>query len=411
MPTAKLTKAFVARAVGESNSQKTIYWDEAMAGFGLAVTPSGHRSYVVQYRAGRGRKGTDRRLTLRGVIALDVARREAKRLLGLVAAGGDPLTERRVAEAHAINTLRAVTEDYFAIECGMTRDESGKAVFANSKLRSAPQQLRTFERLVCPHLGAMPIADIKRSHVVKLLDAIASKNGEVMADRTLACIRKIFNWHAVRSDGFISPVVRGMARATGRSRDRILNDEELRAVWRAAGNAGVFGAVVKFILLTSARRDEAAKMRREEISGSVWTLPARRNKTKVDLIRPLPKPALDIIDAMPRACPFVFTNDGKAAIGGGVTFKAALQKASGTCGWSLHDLRRTSRSLMSRAGVPPDHAEHVLGHLLPGIRRVYDRHQYYDEKRIALQKLAGIIDHIVSAPADNVVALRSASEG
>jgi integrase len=412
MPTVKLTAAFVNRAAVEPGASRTLYWDEVLPGFGLAVTGTGHKSFVVQYRAGRGRQGTDRRLTIKSG-ALDVARREAKKLLGHVAAGGDPLAERRAAEAHTTNTLRSVTEDYFIIECGLKRDADGNAVFSGNKLRSAKQRLQTLERLVYPVLGAFPIADIERSRVVRLLDKIAKENGPVMADRTLAYLRRVFNWHVARTDKFVSPIVRGLARANGRRRDRMLDDAELRAVWHAAGDAGVFGQLVRFILLTGARRDEAAKMPWQEIVGATWRLPAARNKTKVDLIRPLPRPAVDLLDAMPRlaGCPYVFSNDGKAAIGGGGTFKAALQKASGTSGWTLHDLRRTSRSLMSRAGVPPDHAEHVLGHLLAGMRKVYDQHKYYDEKRIALRTLAGIIDRIVSAPADNVVALRSASEG
>jgi integrase len=114
---------------------------------------------------------------------------------------------------------------------------------------------------------------------------------------------------------------------------------------------------------------------------------------------------------MPRykGCDFVFTNDGERAIGGFGKFKAALLEASGTSDWTLHDLRRTSRSLMSRAGAPSDHAEHVLGHLLPGMKKVYDRHKYYDEKRRALERLAGMVDSIVNAPATNVVTFPAAS--
>jgi integrase len=130
-------------------------------------------------------------------------------------------------------------------------------------------------------------------------------------------------------------------------------------VWHAA--SGVFGAMVKFILLTTARRDEAAKLTWDEITGGVWTLPARRNKTKVDLVRPLPKAAQDLLAAMPKSkgCRHVFTNDGLTAIADYTKPKAALSKASGPSGWTLHDLRRTSRSLMSRAGAPSDHAEHI----------------------------------------------------
>jgi integrase len=411
----KLTEAFVVRAATAPGRDKTIHWDEALPRFGLKVTSTGHKSYVIQYRAGaRGRAGTDRTLTIgragKKGIALDAAKTEARKLFGQIAAGRDPLTEQRAAAAHAENTLQTVAESYFAIECGMVRGESGKAVFprsgdAKTKLRSARERLRTFERLVYPKLGSMPVDDIKRSDIVNLCDRIADQHGPVMADRTLAYLRKVLNWHAVRSDGFSTPIVRGMMRTNGRLRARVLDDAELQAVWQAANNAGVFGAMVKFILLTTARRGEAAGLCLEEIAGSDWTLPARRNKTKVDLIRPLPQAAADLLADVPkfRGCRYVFTNDGMTAIGGHSKFKTALQKASGTSRWTLHDLRRTSRSLMSRAGVPSDHGEHVLGHLMPGMRKVYDQYKYHDEKRRALERLAGMIASIVTAPGASVV--------
>jgi integrase len=257
----------------------------------------------------------------------------------------------------------------------------------------------------------MPIDEVKRSTLTKLLDQIADERGAVMADRTLAYIRKVLNWHATRSDTYQCPIVKGMARNSSKARERILTDDELRAVWRSAAAAGTFGLLVKFILLTTARRDEAAKMRWHEIEGWDWTVPAVRNKTKLDLIRPLPKAAQDILVAVPRfnGCSYVFSNDGVKAIGGYGKFKAALQKASGTARWSLHDLRRSSRSFMSRAGVPSDHAEHIMGHVLPGMKKIYDRHKYYDEKRVALEKLSVLIERIVN-PHDNVISGRFAAQ-
>jgi integrase len=230
-----------------------------------------------------------------------------------------------------------------------------------------------------------------------------------MADMTLAYVRKVMNWHASRSDDFRSPIVRGMARTKPkeRARKRILSDDELRTVWNAAGDAGAFGAMMRFILLTAARRDEAAKMRWEEIRGSDWTLPAARNKTKLDLMRPLPKAALDVLADVVRfkGCPHVFSNDGVTALGGYGKPKAKFDASCGVTGWTLHDLRRTARSLMSRAGVPSDHGERCLGHVIGGVRETYDRHQYHKEKQLALEALAGLIERIVK-PQDNVTARR-----
>jgi integrase len=204
----------------------------------------------------------------------------------------------------------------------------------------------------------------------------------------------------------------GRVNAKERARKRILSDDEIRAVWTAAeASTGPFGPYVMFLLLTGARRTEARLMTRGELSGRDWLLPARRNKTKVDFMRPLSGAAMDVIKKLPRigrADGFVFTLDGQVAFGNQWRLTADLQKKSGTSAWTLHDLRRTARSLMSRAGVSADHAEICLGHLLPGVRGIYDRHEYYDEKLRAFEALACLIDRIVNPPADVVVPLRPA---
>jgi integrase len=265
---------------------------------------------------------------------------------------------------------------------------------------------------VYKQLGSRPIDDIRRSDIVSLLDRIEDESGPVMADRTLATVRRIMNWHASRSDEFRSPIVRGMARTKGkeRARARILTDDELRAIWKSAdATPGPFGAFVQFLLLTAARRGEAASMSRAELSGQDWTLPEVRNKVKVDLIRPLSPAAQERIAKLPRIgkVGYVFTTTGRSGLGGFSKFKRKLDKASGVKGWTLHDLRRTARSLMSRAGISSDHAERCLGHVIGGVRGVYDRHEFHAEKKQAFEALAALIDRIVN-PNNTVVQLHDA---
>jgi integrase len=160
---------------------------------------------------------------------------------------------------------------------------------------------RFFIGWVYPELGAKQIGDIKRSDIVGLLDKIEDENGATMADRTLAVVRKVMNWYASRSDDFHSPIVRGMDRLKQkeRARERTLTDDELRAVWRAAqASTGPFGRLVRFILLTAARRTEAAAMTWGDLNGE-WTLPASRNITKVDLVRPLSAEARAVLCRAP----------------------------------------------------------------------------------------------------------------
>jgi integrase len=392
----KLTPAFCQRARAQDGAERTLYWDADMPGFGLVVTSTGRRSYVVQYRAGR----RSRRMTIDGVLGLAAARKRAKGLLGEVARDKDPLQERRKTAALTENTFQSIAVEYLA------RD--GK------KLRTVDQRRVILERLVYPRLGSQQIDDIRRSDLVKLLDQIEDANGPVMADRTLATIGRIMNWHASRSDEFRSPIVRGMARTSGkdRARARILTDDELRTIWKALeAMPGPFGAFVQFLLLIGARRSEGAGMTRGELAGADWTLPADRNKVKVDLIRPLSAAAQAVLAKLPHVGRrgYLFTTGGDRPLGGFSKFKRALDKRSGTTGWTLHDLRRTARSLMSRAGVSSDHAELCLGHVLAGVRGVYDRHAYHAEKQRAFETLAAQIDRIIN-PQDNVVPLHATTK-
>jgi integrase len=376
--------------------------DAGARGLYVVVQPSGVKGFAVRYRFG----GKPRKLTLQAGVSLAAARKAAADALFEVAQGRDPSATRRHARhaqrLAAQDTFRAIAEEYQKREGG--------------RLRSAHWCRGVLERLVYPTLGDRPIAEIRRSEIIRLLDKIESgeltrngapiKGGPVMADRTLALIRRIMSWHATRSDDFRSPIVRGMARADDGARTRTLTDDELRRVWQAAeAGEGPFERLLQFLLLTAARRTEAAAMTWQEIDGTDWTLPAARNKTKIDLVRPLSVTAQAVLARVPRlVCPFVFSTDGRRALNGYHHFKTRFDAQCGVIGWRLHDLRRTARSLMSRAGVNSDHAERCLGHVIGGVRGVYDRHEFHTEKRRAFEALAAQIDRIIN-PHDNVTAL------
>jgi len=205
--------------------------------------------------------------------------------------------------------------------------------------------------------------------------------------------------------------VRGMARTSSkeRARARVLSDDELRAVWKAAeAAAGPFGAFVRFLLLTGARRAEASKLAWDEIIDGVWLLPAARNKVKQELARPLSAVAQSLLAGLSKIGRHAFTYNGTKPFTDFTTQKTRLDAACGVKDWTLHDLRRTARSLLSRAGIAPDIAERCLGHVMPGVRGTYDRHDYYDEKKRAFEALAAQIARIVD-PQDNVVAMRGVS--
>jgi integrase len=178
---------------------------------------------------------------------------------------------------------------------------------------------------------------------------------------------------------------------------------EKRAQQELAANT--FQAVA---VLTAARRDEARELIRDEIQGGDWILPAARNKTKLDLVRRLSGAAQTIVEAQAGIddSSFVFSVSGKKAIASLSRYKRDFDKACGVTGWTLHDLRRTARSLMSRAGISSDHAERCLGHVIGGVRETYDRHEYHSEKKRAYEALATLIERIVHPPGGNVRQLR-----
>src|SRR5262249_35218994 len=142
------------------------------------------------------------------------------------------------------------------------------------------------------------------------------------------------------------------------------------------------GFLVRFWLLTASRRNEAACMRRSEIAGTDWSIPGDRHKSKRDFLLPLSPAAQAILDEMPsigRRDGYVFSTSGTNPVSGFSKWKRKFDKACGVTGWTLHDLRRTARSLMSRAGIDADTAERCLGHVIGGVRGTYDRHEYRDE--------------------------------
>jgi integrase len=149
-----------------------------------------------------------------------------------------------------------------------------------------------------------------------------------------------------------------------------------------------------------------------ELDGTDWVLPAARNKVKTDLVRPLSGTALSVLAKLPRFvdCDLIFTNDGRRTISGFDHFKARFDAACGVTNWRLHDLRRTARSLMSRAGVNADIAERMLGHTIGGVRKTYDRHEYHAEKKAGFEKLARQIELTIN-PQPNVSQLRGARRG
>jgi integrase len=258
-------------------------------------------------------------------------------------------------------------------------------------MRSIKERRATFERYVFSPLGNRPIADLKRSEIVKVLDGLP---GDRTHDVVLMALNVVFTWHALRDENFVNLLPKGLARGTP-DRERTLTDPELKAVWRACGEIGWYGTYVRLLLLTACRKSEIEDATRAEFNanGTELLIPASRYKTGKDHLVPLNKAAQGIIATIPVAGDRLFLN---GVVKFGYRPHDKLKAVSGVEEFTLHDLRRTARTLMSRAGVPADHAERCLGHVIGGVRGIYDHHDYAEEKREAFEKLASEIKRIVS---------------
>jgi integrase len=282
------------------------------------------------------------------------------------------------------------------------------------RLRSEREIKRQLTKHVYPRWQEKPLGEIGRLELCELLDAVEDGSGARQADAVLATIRSIMRWQEARDDNYVSPVVAKMRRdertPDQRQRNRILDDNEIKAVWKAC-NKGQFGAIVRLLLLTGQRRAKIATMKWADIDDEgVWTIASeKREKGNAGRIK-LPKLALDLIDAQPRLADneYVFgTTRGRKDDHFNAWSQRKVEldkKVPLETPWVIHDLRRTTRSLMSKLGVSTEVAERVLGHKRQGVLGVYDRHTYEDEMADALERVAKYIDGLVN-PRANVVSL------
>lgn len=406
------------RTIDALEKGATIF-DEDIAGFHARRLPSGVVSYGYRYRTPDGKRPMIS-IGIHGAITPEQARTLAKKRAGEVADNKDPAAERDAArekvERDETKTVNAVLDEHI------------KRHVAN--LRSATAITSAFDRLVRPVIGGDLIYDVSRSDIVEMLDDIEDDSGPVMADRTLAFLRKAFNWQMTRDDKFFSPIIKGMGRinAKERARQRILTDEEIFDVWTALDRIGnqvpvCYPQFVRLLLLTAQRRSNVARWhsdqikpqvgRMGDIEGHDWIIDGEDYKNGQTHLVPM---TAEMRALLVREKGFMVSSDGgKTAFGGFSKTKrfldakiAEMRAESGRSPmphWVLHDLRRTARSILSRY-TTPDIAERVIGHTIGGVRGVYDYYGYAAEKRQALEKLAAHVMGVVHPVSDNVRPLR-----
>ncbi len=392
----------------------------------VAALKADTRKYTVRLRAQRGLYV---RVTPFGVKTFVAVARDPYGKQKWATLGGTELSIEEATPENAIETgrraLRRIKAGLPTFEPPPVMPDSFRAVaekylkrhVEKNGLRSEDEIKRILKIYIYPVWGDREFEGLRRSDVTNLLDMVEDASGPHQADSVLGVVRGLMNWQTGRVDDYDSPIAPHMRRVDpeARERDRVLNKDEIRAIWPVAEAGGVFGGILRFALLTAQRRAKIADLRWDDIEDGVWTIRTeKKEKGNADMLI-LPEAALAVVEEQTRVVgnPHVFAGRKGGHFKGFSAPKRAFDKKVGTLpggGWTIHDLRRTARSLMSEAKVRPDIAERVMGHAIKGVAGVYDRHEYLEEKGEALRRLAGLVDTILNPPAENVVAIRKARE-
>jgi integrase len=371
--------------------------DSDTRGLYFRITPKGDRSYYA-VTTDLNSKLVWKRIERCDLMPVEKAREKARAMIKAIKAGEDTAGPQSFA---------AVSDDWL------------KRYVEKKGLRSADNKKGTLKNHLLPAFAGREFEQIRRHDVIKLLDKIEDKSGPVAADSVLDTLSNICRWYAIRHENYVLPIIRGMHRSDPkeRARKRILNDDEIRAVWKAAEASGTFGAFVRLALLTAQRKEKVASLRWEDVSvDGVWTIPSEaREKPNAEKL-PLPAIAVEIIRSQRRidGNPFVFPGRGPEHLNAFSRDKklldAEVKEITGAelPNWTIHDLRRTARSLMSRAGVDFFIAERTLGRVIKGVASTSDRHSYEKERGEALRRLASLVEMILRGPVENVVSIRDA---
>ena len=438
MPRTRLTQ-LAADRLTPPKTGRVIHWDRTLPGFGLRITAKGAKSWVAMYRV-NGKVVMETIGSLAKVPDIGDARDLARTSMRKAGAGTHPVEEKRVAAARsAANTVQAAIDRYLA--------EGGRSSKNGPwKPKTAKEWRRIFTHDVLPRWGEQPLCEIVKADVLELINDKAatrerkrkgapSVGAAVQAGKMLTRLRTFFGW-ATANDLIRADPTAGVLRpAREAQRDRVLSDGEIAAFWTATRGLGYpFGPLFGLLLLTAQRETEVAGMRWSELddpeSPTVWTIPGARAKNGKPHIVHLSALAAEVITAVPHIekQDLLFSRTGKTAASGFSSAKTRLDARMlqalrvPTRGdwetetvelhpWVLHDLRRTATTGMAQLGIAPHIADRILNHqagTIRGIAAVYNRFQYLDERKVALEAWGQRVESLVRPVPSNVVPLAAA---
>ncbi len=257
--------------------------------------------------------------------------------------------------------------------------------------------------------GGRELQAIRKGDINAVLDRLVEAGKGSPANHALAAIRKFFIWCVARSLIAVSPCAGITRPAATRARDRVLDDQELKSIWRAVDGSGIpFEPIVKLLILTGQRRGEVTAMqwRELDLENCIWSIPAERTKSNRAQSLPLTITARSVLQTIPRISDvYVFPSFGReeGIFSGFGKSKRKLDRVSGVTGWTLHDLRRTAATGLARLGVAPHVIERILNHTsytLGGVAGIYNRFGYEPEMRAALNLWSSHVVKLVATTPD-----------
>ena len=387
MPRAKLTKSVIDDL--PTPAKEVVYWDTACPGFGVKVTPTGRKVFVVLYRTG-GAGSRLRKYTIGpyGRVTLHQARVSAQKVFAARLEGRDLAAEKRAARKRmTVDRVEELLEAYITQYVSRNRSARGISQMLRRELAS---------------WSSRSIHEICKRDVIEVIAAVEQRGASIAANKTLKAIKTFLRWCVGRAVLDHSPA-EGIPLPTKEvPRDRVLTDDELARVVIAARNiGGPYGGIVELLALTGQRREEAARCVWEEIDfhSRTWTLPNLRTKNAKPHVVHLSDQAIAVLSQAKRQGKLVFSVAGTHWFQDFSNAKRELDALSGVNGWRLHDLRRTCVSGMAGLGVAPHVADKILNHQsgsISGVAAVYQRHQFLAERKEALERWGTHVAQIVS---------------
>jgi integrase len=375
------------------------YFDTNLPCFFVRVTPTGVKSFGALYwHAGRKRRYT---IGNYPPLTLADARDKAKEVLRAAELGKDPAGEKKLERA--AETFKEVADEFLEKYARAPRKMKDNKPVLDShgqpmpKKKSWKEDERRINNVLVPRFGNIRAKEIRRGDVRAFLEDLAAR-APIEANRTLALMRKIFNWALSRELVETSPCLQLQRPGLEQKRKRKLDDEELRTVWKACEADDSFtGKILQLRIITGQRGKELARMRWADIEDRWWTQPEDQTKNEMEHRVWFSDPAWKIIRALPRTSEWVFPNrrkkgepiewTGKALAriqtAAGELLRPHGQKESQPLDFQARDLRRTVATRMSEAGVDTRTVSKILNHKEGGVTQIYNRNQFDKEKQQA----------------------------